>query len=99
LLYLESLPLGQGCSKGVLEKPPFHEKIWMCDNQADEAMKKHDYESTILLHKRFLEKMPTNGLALYHPGYAYGQTGNHMKEVFYKNPSLNAPPFRAEFFI
>jgi len=91
--------LGPGCSKGILEKRTVHEKIWMCDNQADEAMKEHDYESTILLHKRFLEKMPTNGLALYHLGSTYGQTGNHMKEVFYKNPSLNTPPFRAEFFI
>jgi tetratricopeptide (TPR) repeat protein len=72
----------------------------MCYNQADEDIKKEqDYESTILLYKRFLEKMPTNGLALYHLGYAYGQTGNHMKEVFYKNPSLNTPPLRAEFFI
>jgi hypothetical protein len=87
------------CSTGILEKRPVHEKIWMCDNQADETMKEHDYKSTILLYKRFLEKMPTNGLALYPLGYAYGQTGNHMKEVFYKNPSLNAPPFRAEFFI
>jgi hypothetical protein len=71
----------------------------MCDNQADEVMKEHDYDSTILIHKRFLKKMPTNGLALYHLGCPYGQTGNHIKEVFYKNPSLNAPPFRAEFLI
>jgi hypothetical protein len=55
---------------------PVHEKIWMCNNQADEAMKEHYYDSTILLYKRFLEKMPTNGLALYHLGYAYVQTGN-----------------------
>jgi len=70
----------------------------MDDNQADEAMKEHDYDSAILLYKHFLEKMSTNGLALYHLGYDYGQTGKHMKEVFYKNPSLNTPPLRAEFF-
>jgi hypothetical protein len=81
-----------------LEKRPVHEKIWVCDNQADKAMKEHDYKSTILLYKRLLEKMPTNGLAFYHLGYTYGQTVNHMKEVFYKNPPLNTPPFRAEFF-
>jgi len=81
---LGALPLGPGCSKGILEKRPVHEKIWMCDTQADEAMKEQDYDSTFLLHKRFLKKMPTNGLALYHLGYAYGQTGKHMKEVFIK---------------
>jgi hypothetical protein len=75
-------PFRPACSKGILEKPPVHEKIWMCDNQADEGMKENDYDSTILLHNRFLKKMHTNGLALYHLGYAYGQTGKHMKEVF-----------------
>ena len=47
-------------------------------------MKEQDYDSTFLLHKRFLKKMPMNGLVLYHLGYAYGQTGKHMKEVFIK---------------
>ena len=61
--------------KGYLGKKPVHEKIWMCNNQADEAMKEHDYNSAILLYKRFLKKMPTNGLALDHLGYPYGQTG------------------------
>jgi len=55
---------------------PVHEKIWMCNNQADEVMKEHDYDSTILLLKRFLKKMPTNGLALDHLRYPYDQTGN-----------------------
>ena len=75
-LCLGAFLLGPGCSKGILEKMPVHEKIWMCNNQADEVMKEHDYDSTILLLKRFLKKMPTNGLALYHLRYPYDQTGN-----------------------
>jgi hypothetical protein len=95
---LSAFPLGQACSKGILEKRPVDEKIWVCDNQSAEAIKEHDYKSTILLYKRFLEKMTKNERALYPLGYAYGKSGNHMKEVFFKNPSLNAPPFRAERF-
>ena len=81
-----------------MEKRPVDEKIWVCDNQIAEAIKEHDYKSTILLYKRFLEKMTMNERALYPLGYVYGQTGNHMKEVFFKNPPLNAPPFRADLF-
>jgi tetratricopeptide (TPR) repeat protein len=80
---LAGLLSGAGCSKGVLEKRRVLGKTWACDEVADEAMKRHDYEAAILLHQRFLEKEPGNGLALYHLGYAYGQTGNHVKEVSY----------------
>jgi len=78
-LCLGALFLGLRCSKGILGKRHVYEKIWMCDNQVYEAIKEHDYESAILLHKRFLEKMPRNGLALYQLGYSYDQTGNHIK--------------------
>ncbi len=52
-------------------------------------MKWHDYEAGILLHQHFLEKEPTNGLALYHLGYAYGQTGDHVKEVLYYEKAVS----------
>ena len=85
---LAGLISGAGCSKGFLEKRPTHQKQWTCDKAADEAMKQHDYEAGILLHQRFLEKEPANGLALYHLGYAYGQTGDHVKEVLYYEKSI-----------
>lgn len=72
-----------GCSKGTLVEKSFIEKRWTCDNQADKAMKEHDYKTAIVLHEEFLKKEPKNGLALYHLGYAYGQTGNHAKEALY----------------
>ena len=82
-LCLAGLLSGAGCSREILVKEPVLEKTWTCDKEADDAMKRNNYEAGILLHQRFLEKEPGNGLALYHLGYAYGQTGNHMMEVFY----------------
>lgn len=79
---LAGLLSGAGCAKRSLVNKPVPEKTWTCDKEADEAMKKEDYETAILLHQSFLAKEPANGLALYHLGYAHGQTGNHMKEVY-----------------
>ena len=61
-----ALCLGAGCSNVLLEKRPDKEKTWTCDNEADDAMKRNDYEAGILLHERLLEKEPENALALYH---------------------------------
>lgn len=79
---------GAGCSKGLLEKGPDVEKTWTCDNAADEEMERHDYETAIHLHERFLEKRPANALALYHLGYAHGQMGDHLKEVSYYEKAI-----------
>ena len=94
-MYLSSLAFclagvlaGAGCSKKDLVKRPVSEKRWICDKQADDAMHRQDYEAGILFHQRFLEKEPGNGLALYHLGYAYGQTGNHVKEVSYYEKAI-----------
>jgi len=86
---LAGLISGVGCSKGFLERRPALEKRWTCDKAADEPMKQHDYEAAILLHQRLLEKEPTNGLALYHLGYAYGQTGDHPKEALYYEQAID----------
>jgi len=64
-------------------------KKWLCDSEADEALKRQDYETAITLHERFLEKYPENALALYHLGYAYGQTGDHLKEVAYYERAIS----------
>ena len=77
------LCLGTGCSKGQLGQNPEPKAKWTCDDNADEAMKRQDYETAIPLHELFLESKPGNALALYHLGYAYGQTGDHLKEVSY----------------
>jgi tetratricopeptide (TPR) repeat protein len=79
---------GTGCSKGISAKKPVPAKTWTCSKAADDAMKRHDYEAAILLHQSFLENEPANGLALYHLGYAYGQTGKHLKEVTYYEKAI-----------
>jgi len=85
---LAGLLSGIRCSKGILVKRPIHEKTWTCDKEADDAMKQQDYEPAILLHQRFLEKEPGNALGLYHLGYAYAQTGRHLKEVTYYEKAI-----------
>ena len=86
---LACLFLGAGCSKGIYVKKPVPEKTWTCDKAADDAMKRHDYEAAIFLHQGLLEKEPANGLALYHLGYTYGQTGDHVKEVLYYEKAVD----------
>jgi cytochrome c-type biogenesis protein CcmH/NrfG len=51
-------------------------------------MQQQDYQSGILLHERLLEQDPKNALASFHLGYAYGQIGDHRKEVFYYEKAI-----------
>jgi tetratricopeptide (TPR) repeat protein len=86
---LTGLISGAGCSKGIFVKDPISEKRWTCVKDADEAMKKEDYETAILLHQGFLAKEPENGFALYHLGYAYGRTGDHPQEALYYEQAID----------
>jgi tetratricopeptide (TPR) repeat protein len=70
-----------GCSKNLPTKDTRAENQWSCDMKADEAMKRRDYDESILLHQALLENDPGNALALYHLGYAYGQIQDHGKET------------------
>ena len=79
---------GAGCSRGFLETRPPLARQWTCDKAADEAMKQHDYGTAVRLHQQFLMKEPANGRAMYHLGYAYGQTGDHHKEVIYYEKAI-----------
>lgn len=83
VLVLASLFLGAGCARREVLEEPVPAKRWTCDREADEALKRHDYEEGIRLHRKFLETEPGNALALYHLGYAYGHTGDHEREVFF----------------
>jgi len=92
---LSAVCVGAGCSKVLSGKSAEPVKGWTCDKEADEAMKRNDYEAGISLHERFLEKEPENALALYHLGYAYGQIGEHLREVSYYEKAI-ALGFREE---
>ena len=88
VFYLVAICVASGCSKGFFGKVPDAEKTWTCDNAADEAMKRRDYETAIPLHKNILEEEPANALVLYHLGYAHGQLGDHKKEVSYYEKAI-----------
>jgi len=89
IFFLLALCEGAGCSKGFLGKGPDAGEVWTCDNAADKAMKRLDYETAILLHELLLEKKPANALAFYHLGYAHGQMGDHLKEVSYYEKAVD----------
>ncbi len=80
--------LGVGCTRVIPPEKPVPGEVWKCDPAADDAMKREDYKTAILLHQRFLEKEPSNALSLYHLGYAYGQLGNHSKEASYYEKAI-----------
>lgn len=88
LFFFFILVQGSGCFRVSVEKSPLIAKKVTCDPQADKAMERNEYETSIRLHRRLLEKEPENQLALYHLGYAYGHTGDHQKEVFYYNQAI-----------
>jgi tetratricopeptide (TPR) repeat protein len=89
IVCLAVLISGAGCSRGFLEKSSPLAKQWKCDKEADAAMKRHEYAAAIRLHQRFLMEEPGNGRAMYHLGYAYGQTGDHHKEVAYYEKAID----------
>jgi tetratricopeptide (TPR) repeat protein len=80
---LIALCLCAGCAERGMIKESVPAKKWTCDREADEAMKRHDYQEAIRLHLRIVETEPDNALALYHLGYAYGQMADHDREVFF----------------
>lgn len=83
LCCLIALCLGAGCAKREIVKESVPVRRWTCDKEADEALKRHDYKEGIRIHRQFLETEPGNALALYHLGYAYGQTGDYEREAFF----------------
>jgi tetratricopeptide (TPR) repeat protein len=82
-LFLAAILLEAGCARREVVREPVPVRRWACNREADEALERHDYGEGIRLHRQFLEREPENALALYHLGYAYGQTGDHEKEVRY----------------
>lgn len=57
----------------------FEEQI--CDITADYALGREDYSASIALHRQLLRSHPTNALAHYHLGFAYGMTGQSSEEI------------------
>jgi tetratricopeptide (TPR) repeat protein len=81
------------CAKHSVQKslvtPATYEKIDTIEQRAYQAMAAGDYQTGIRLYERIIEKDPSNALAYYYLGYAYGQTGNRSKEVLYYEKSIS----------
>ena len=70
-----------GCATPPGARGPESAPSWTCDEEADRALSQGDLEAGIRLHESFLRSHPDNALALYHLGYAYGQAGDHEREI------------------
>ncbi len=86
---LAALLLSQACFRGQFQKTSKIEGAQVCDLEADDAMGRKEYETAILLHRRFLDKEPNNALALYHLGYSFGQIGDHVTEIFFYEQAVS----------
>ncbi len=53
----------------------------VCDPLADYFLGLEDYPETIRLHLEVIKRDPSNALAHYHLGYAYGMTGRRSAEL------------------
>jgi len=81
MLFLFSI----GCTKsGRLSS----EKDLVCEKEADDAIRRGDYQKGIRLHLALLNKEPNNAIVSYHLGYAYGMAGDHAKEVQYYKKAI-----------
>jgi tetratricopeptide (TPR) repeat protein len=54
---------------------------WVCDAEADAAVRSRQWQLALQLHHRFLESEPDNCLALYHLGYILGKLDQRRQEV------------------
>jgi tetratricopeptide (TPR) repeat protein len=70
-----------GCAGTAPPAPPPAAPRWQCDPEADAAIEREAFQQGIRLHEALLEARPDNALAWYHLGYAWGQTGNHAREI------------------
>jgi Flp pilus assembly protein TadD len=53
----------------------------VCDPLADYFLGMEDYSEAIARHQIVIRQKPDNALAHYHLGFAYGETGQHRKEL------------------
>lgn len=87
-----------GCSTTIANKKENPPKKWICNGEADRAFNNQRFETSIHLHETFLKKEPSNALALYHLGYAYGRIGDHRREVFYYEKAVKLGFYQDNIF-
>ncbi len=90
IVFLLLALLAQSCSKAIAPETRDVDKAWTCDAKADAALKRGDYELSMVLHEQLLRKDPENALAMYHLGYCHGQLENHEGEVTFYEKAVSS---------
>lgn len=86
------------CSGKTLKNKGATDRDLECSSDADNALKQLDYVAAIRLHHGVLKKDPRNALAAYHLGYAYGQTGDHEREILHYEKAVALGINRGDVF-
>jgi tetratricopeptide (TPR) repeat protein len=61
----------------------------VCDPLADYFLGMEDYNEAIRRHQWVIRRDPSNALAHYHLGFAYGEIGQHQKELSEYQTAIN----------
>jgi tetratricopeptide (TPR) repeat protein len=70
-----------GCaSVGTTPATPV-QKEWHCDEIADAAVHRQEWDLALSRHQAFLDRAPSNCLAIYHLGYIQGKLGDRREET------------------
>jgi tetratricopeptide (TPR) repeat protein len=92
------LSLGAGCGTAPRPGPVAVSDRWVCPESADLPLRHGLYEQAINGHLRVIDEEPENALAHYHLGYAYGQLGEHVREVQEYERALDLGLTREDLF-
>ncbi len=57
------------------------QKAWRCDEIADAAVQRQEWNLALSRHQALLERAPSNCLAIYHLGYIQGNLGDRHQET------------------
>jgi tetratricopeptide (TPR) repeat protein len=90
--------LALGCASLPRPEPVAVSDRWVCPEFADLPLRHGLYDQAIEAHLQVLMDEPENALAHYHLGYAYGQLGEHVREVQEYERALDLGLVREDLF-
>jgi len=82
IVCLMALPLfGGGCASVEKTTGQARQGQWHCDDEADAAVKRQEWDFALARHQALLKVEPYNCLAIYHVGYIHGKLGDRRQET------------------
>lgn len=70
-----------GCSSMDTKAVRERQKQWRCDDEADAAVSREEWNLALSLHQALIKNEPHNCLAIYHLGYIHGKMGDRSQET------------------